>query len=51
MARFLAMRVKMGYLSLEEIKEPLKREVGKILEEMVWVLQEGFYGIRINFSG
>ena len=34
MARFLAMRIKMGHLRLEEIQEPLRQEVGKVLEEM-----------------
>lgn len=34
MARFLAMRVKMGHLRLGEIQESLKQEVVKILEEM-----------------
>lgn len=34
MARFLAMRIKMGHLRLEEIQEPLRPEVGKVLEEM-----------------
>lgn len=34
MARFLAMRIKMGHLRLEEIQEPLRQEVGKILEKM-----------------
>lgn len=34
MARFLAMRIKMGHLRLEEVQEPLKGEVRKILEEM-----------------
>ena len=33
MARFLAMRVKMGHLRLEEIQEPLKQEVANILAE------------------
>lgn len=34
MARFLAMRVRNGYLRIEEIQEPLKQEVVKMLEEM-----------------
>lgn len=34
MTRFLAMRVKMGHLRLEEIQEPLKQEVVKILGEI-----------------
>lgn len=33
MARFLAMRIKMGHLRLEEIQEPLRQEVAKILAE------------------
>lgn len=32
MARFLAMRVKMGHLRLEEIQEPLRQEVAKLAE-------------------
>lgn len=34
MARFLAMRIKMGHLRLEEIQEHLKQEVVKILGEI-----------------
>lgn len=33
MARFLAMRIKMGHLRIEEIQEPLKQEVIKALAE------------------
>lgn len=32
MARFLAMRIEMGHLRLEEIQEPLRQEVAKLAE-------------------
>lgn len=32
MSRFLAMRIKMGHLRLEEIQEPLRQEVAKLAE-------------------
>ena len=32
MARFLAMRIKMGHLRLGEIQEPLRQEVAKLAE-------------------
>lgn len=32
MVRFLAMRIKMGHLRLEEIQEPLRQEVAKLAE-------------------